>query len=62
LLFQINYQLCREFTGLTPFVVDDRRYADVIKLYAEVIDLHAEVKKQQDPNRVIRRRAGDDWF
>lgn len=47
---------------MTPFAVDDRRYADVIKLYAEVIDLHAEVKKQQDPNRVIRRRAGDDWF
>ena len=47
---------------MTPFAVDDQRYKDVIKLYAEVIDLHMEVKKEQDPDRVIRRRAGDDWF
>lgn len=58
----INYQLCKEFPALSPFDVDARRYADVIKLYSSVIDLNIDRKFKSDPNRVVRRPAGDNWF
>jgi hypothetical protein len=42
--------------------VDDTSFNDVIKLYKEMRTMQIGTKKIQDPNRVIRVRAGDDWF
>lgn len=62
ILFEINYQLCKEFPALDPWAVDHRSYHDVMHLYAEIRGLQIREKKQRDPNRVIRKKAGDDWF
>ena len=61
-MFSINYQLCKEFPALTPYDLDKRRYHDVIKLFAEVRGLQIHMDKMNDPDRVVRRPAGDNWF
>ena len=64
-LFQINYQLCKEFSGLSPFDVDNQPFFEVIKIYGEVRALQIrENLNENNPNenKVIRRKAGDDWF
>ena len=62
MLFNINYQLCKEFPAFTPYDLDRKKYHDVIVLYSDVRKLQIRQKKLKDPDRVIRRRAGDDWF
>ena len=50
---------------MTPYEVDEKPYGNVIELYADVRRMQLREKKEQkknDPNRVIRRPAGDDWF
>lgn len=47
---------------MTPYEVDEKPYGNVIELYADVRRMQLREKKQNDPNRVIRRPAGDDWF
>jgi len=61
-IFNINYQLCKEFPALTPYEIDDRTFVEVIDLYADVRALQIREEKLNDPNRVIRRPAGDKWF
>ena len=58
----MSYQLCKEFPALTPYELDNRRFKDVIDLYVDVRQMQIRTKKNSDPNRVIRRPAGDDWF
>lgn len=62
LLFSINHQICKEYPALSPYDVDAKTYGSVIQLYIDMRTLQIRQTKAQDPNRVIRRRAGDDWF
>lgn len=66
MLFLINYQLCKEFPALSPYDVDDKTFHAVIKLYSEVRTMQMNEEGLRDrinnPNRVIRKPAGDDWF
>lgn len=62
ILFTINHQLCKEYPALSPYDVDARAFVRVIDLYADVRRMQIREKKQNDPNRIIRRKAGDDWF
>lgn len=66
MLFLINYQLCKEFPALSPYDVDDKSFHAVIKLYSEVriMQMNEEglQEKENNPNRVIRKPAGDNWF
>ena len=62
MLFSISYQLCKEFSGFTPFIIDDTAYHKVIGLYGEVREMQINEERINDPNRVIRRPAGDNWF
>ena len=69
MLFIIAYQLCKEFPALSPYDIDEKRFRDVIKLYSDVrtmqireSKIQKEIEKANDPNRIIRRPAGDDWF
>ena len=62
MLFVIMFTLTKYFDGLSPFEVYRQRYIDVIKMYAEVIRMDKKEEKMMNPNRVIRRPAGDDWF
>ena len=62
MLFNLEYNLCKEFPALSPFDIEARTYHSVMKLYADMRTLQIHDKELKDPNRVIRRRAGDDWF
>lgn len=61
-MFELNYQLCKEFPALTPYEIDSKPFDKVIELYSDIRTMQLREKKQSDPNRVIRRPAGDDWF
>ena len=62
LLFVIEYNLAKEFPALSPFEIENRSFFEIIDLYSDVRKIQIEVKKEENPNRVIRRPAGDDWF
>ena len=64
MLFNLCYQLCKEFPALSPYEIEETPFVDVIRLYADVRALQIREEKENDPNvkRVIRKRAGDDWF
>lgn len=61
-MFVINYQLCKEYTALSPYEIDDRAFGEVVDLYIDTRKIQMRKNKLTNPNRVIRRRAGDDWF
>lgn len=61
-LFVIEYSLVKEYPALSPFDIDDTSFMKVIDLYSDTRKMQIRVKKESDPNRVIRRPAGDDWF
>jgi hypothetical protein len=58
--------LCKEFPALSPYDIEKRTYHDVIRLYADVRAMQIRDAKDNDQQsnttKVIRRRAGDDWF
>ena len=62
----LNYQLCKEFPALTPYEVDEKPYHEVIELYSEVRTLQMNQEKRNpitdNGTKIIRRKAGDDWF
>lgn len=58
----IEHSLCKEYTALTPFDLDERTLREVIKLFSDCKGVHMRQDKKSDPDRVIRRKAGDDWF
>ena len=62
ILFEINYQLFRLYPAFTPLTLDDCRFSEIIRLFAETRRMQQRENKRKDPNRVIRRKAGDDWF
>ena len=62
MLFNLEYNLCKEFPALSPFDIEVKTYHEVIKLYADMRRIQIHEKDLKDPNRVIRVRAGDDWF
>ena len=51
---------------MSPYDVEKRTYHDVIRLYADVRAMQIRDAKDNDQQsnttKVIRRRAGDDWF
>jgi hypothetical protein len=62
LLFTIEYSLTKEYPALSPFDIEERSFFQVIDLFADTRRAQIQIKKESDPNRVIRRPAGDDWF
>lgn len=43
-------------------MIDETRFSDVVKMFCDVRRLQIREKKRNDPNRVIRRPAGNNWF
>jgi hypothetical protein len=58
----VVHQLCKEYPALSPYQLEEKSFYDVIRLYADVRRMQIREKKINDPDRVIRRPAGDDWF
>lgn len=61
-LFSLSFQLCKEFPALSPFEIDRKPFHDVIRLFSDMRRLQLRNKKIKDPNRIVKRQAGDDWF
>ena len=51
---------------MSPIQVDEMTFHDVIRLYSKVRAVQIREEEIHDiltnPNRVIRRPAGDSWF
>lgn len=47
---------------MSPYDVDERAFFEVIDLFADVRGMQIREECLHDPNRIVRRRAGDDWF
>lgn len=62
LLFSIEHSLSKEYPAFTPFDIEEEPFFRIIDLFSDTRKLQIRVKKESDPNRVIRRKAGDDWF
>lgn len=66
MLFQIEYNLCKEFPAMSPPQVDDMTFHDVIHLYSKVRRLQLREEDIHDiltnPHRKIMVPAGDSWF
>ena len=61
-LFLIIFNLCKIFPSLDPFEIEDRPFGRVIELYSDTIKAKKRENAEANPNRVIRKKAGDDWF
>ena len=62
MLFQINHSLCKEYTVLSPYEIDEKPFFEVIELFGETRQMQIREKISSNPNRIIRRKAGDDWY
>jgi hypothetical protein len=62
LLFVIEYSLSKEYPALSPFDIEDRAFFSVIDLFIDTRRMQISEKKRNDPNRIIMKPAGDDWF
>lgn len=69
MLFQINYNLCKEFPAFTPFEIGKSKYHEVILLYSDV--RREQIRQEKEENRktkiingkrIPKRRAKDNWF
>jgi len=63
-LFEFSYHLCKEYPALSPWEIDGKKFRDVIKLFAETrtVQIRSNQEKPERNDRVIRRKAGDNWF
>lgn len=43
-------------------MIDETSFYKVLDLFSDTRKMQIREKKLSDPNRVIRRPAGDDWF
>lgn len=62
LLFTIEYSLTKEYPALSPFDIENESFFRIIDLLADTRRVQITDKKMKDPNRVILRPAGDNWF
>lgn len=47
---------------MTPYDIDEKRFIEVIDLFSDIRRMQIREKKLSDPNRIIRKPAGDNWF
>jgi len=64
MFFDINKNLCNMFPALEPIKLLDYPADDVFELIAGVIDYNYRNKDENGSGnqKVIRKKAGDDWF
>lgn len=64
MFFDINKNLCNMFPALEPIKLLDYPADDVFELIAGVIDYNYRNKDENGNGnqKVIRKKAGDDWF
>jgi hypothetical protein len=61
----LEYNLCKEYPAMTPFELENTSFFEVIDLFIDTKKMQMRIEEiQQEPKKekVIRRKAGDDWF
>nr|DAX71818.1 MAG TPA: hypothetical protein [Caudoviricetes sp.] len=61
-MFLIVDHLCKEYSGLTPFTVEETPFYNVIDLYSDIRCM--QIRQTVRQNKPIRRRASDNagWW
>lgn len=69
MFFDINKGLCDSFPGLDPIKILDYPADDVFELIGGLIDYNERNETEKGNKngnsktpKIIRRKAGDDWF
>lgn len=65
----LEYNLCKEFPSLTPLSIEKEGFYDIIDLYIDLRRLQIREETTMEKNtkkvkgkKLVRRRAGDNWF
>ena len=64
MFFEINRNLCETYSGLDPIKLLDYPAEDVIELINQTLayNRRQDNNKTPDNKKVIRKKAGDNWF
>lgn len=63
MFFEINRNLCDTYSGLDPIKLLDYPAEDVIELINQTLAYNRRKEtKTPDTKKVIRKKAGDNWF
>ena len=62
LMFELEVGICERFVALSPLSMRRERVYDVFRLISQYSNYARKESKNKKGNKVIRRRAGDDWF
>lgn len=62
LMFELEVGICERFVALSPLSMRRERVYDVFRLISQYSNYAQKESKNKNGNKVIRRRAGDDWF
>ena len=62
LMFELEVGICERFVALSPLSMRRERVYDVFRLISQYSNYARNESKNKNGNKVIRRRAGDDWF
>ena len=64
-MFELEYNLCKEYPAMTPFELENTSFFEVIDLFIDTKKMQMrieEIREEPKKEKVIRRPAGDDWF
>ena len=63
MFFEMEISICERFPSLSPFDVRQERASEVFLLVRRMNNYNAYQSKNTKGNKkIVRRRAGDDWF
>lgn len=62
MFFEINKNLCEVYHGLDPIKLLDYPAEDVIDLINHMLAYNRRNEHRSDNSKVIRKKAGDNWF
>ena len=60
--FEMEINICDRFPALSPFDVRRTKGAEVFLLMRRLNNYSDYQKKDSGKKKVIRKKAGDDWF
>lgn len=62
MFFEIELSISERFPSLSPFDVRKQRASEVFLLVRRLNNRTTKQNAQAGKKKVIRRKAGDDWF
>lgn len=62
LMFELEVGMCERFPALSPLSMRKERVYDVFRLISQYSNYARKESENKNGKKVIRRKAGDDWF